>query len=284
MAGVTSGREQAYTLLQFGRPADALDTLARDFDAADPWSWHLRAAALIALNRHEEAARAAEDGLSEHPEQPYLLDALAAARIGLDDFAGAEEAILGALRIDAENADFLTRYAHVVARVGQIEKAEKLVERALSLEPESDFALQMHALLATAGTDRAAAIARSRELLRHWPEHPLGHRLLGFGQADDRVDEAAEHARRAVQLDPYDEDAAELARELRQRSHWLMWPLRPLIKWGPAPVWIAAVATMFLLRALKLHGALSIVVVVWIVYCVYSWTVPHVVRRLTRRW
>ena len=273
---------RAYTLLQLGRAEEALEMLARDFDAEDPWSWHLRVTALLQLDRHEEAERVAEDGLAEHAEQEYLLDALAAARIGLGDYAGAEKAILAALRIDAENADFLTRYAHVVARAGQLEKAEKLVLRALSLEPESAYALHMHALLATAGGDRAAAIARSRELLRHWPEQPHGHHLLGYANADASVDEAAEHARRAVELDPTDDDAAEFARDLRARSHWLLWPLRPIMKWGPGPVWIAFIATMFLLRALKQRTALAVLLVVWLVYCVYSWTMPHLVRRLTR--
>ena len=275
--------DRAFTLLQLGRAEEALEMLARDFDADDPWCWHLRVAALLELDRSRGAARVAENALAQHPEHPYLLDALAAARLGLKDFAGAEQAILGALRLDAENADFLTRYAHVVARVGQLEKAEKLVARALAIEPESAFALQMHALLATAGTDRGVALARSRELLRHWPEQPHGHRLLGYANADDDVDEAADSLRLEVELDPTDDDVAEAARELRERSHWLMWPLRPLMKWGPAPVWIAGVGTMFTLRALKLHTPLAILVGVWIAYCVYSWTVPFLVRRLVRR-
>jgi tetratricopeptide (TPR) repeat protein len=279
-----AARQSAYVLLQLDRPEEALEALGRDFDAEDPWSWHARAAALLALDRYGDAAKAAEEGLARDPEEAFLFDALASARTGLKDYAGAEEAILAALRLDSEDADYLTRYAHIAARAGQMEKAEKLVLRALSVDPENAFALQMHALLATAQGDRAAMIARSKELLHHLPENALGHRLLGAAHADGgSMDAAADHLRRAVWIDPTDNDGAEAVRDARIQSHWLLWPLRPLMRWGAAPVWIAAVGTMFTLRAMNYQRALSIVLVVWLVYCVYSWVVPPFVRRLARR-
>ena len=40
---------------------------------------------------------------------------------------------------------------------------------------------------------------------------------------------------------------------------------------------------MYGLRAMKFYRASTIVVVVWVVYCVYSWVVPPIVRKLARR-
>lgn len=277
-------RDAALVLLELGRPEEALEMLARDFDVEDPWSWHARAAALLALDRYAEAARAAEDGLAEDPEHPYLLDLLAASRLALEDYAGAEAAILEALRLDAAEPELLTRYAHIVARVGQLDKAEKLVLRALSIDPENAYALGMHALIATARDDRGEALARSRELLRHVPESTTGHYLAGIAHFDEaRVDDAADHLRRAVSLNPADEDIAENAREARARAHWLMWPLRPIMRWGGAPIWIGMIVVFLTLQALALDGLLAAVIVLWVVYCVYSWVVPSIVRRLVRR-
>lgn len=276
-----SVNDRAAVLLQLGRHAEALETLGEDFDAADSRSWQLRATALIALERYADAETSAEEGLAIEPEDAWLLDTLSAARLGQGDLSGAEEAILAALRIWADDADLLTRYAHVVARDAQMDKAEKLVLRALSVDPENTYALQMHTLLAAASSNPRAMLERSRELLRHTPESPMAHHLLGAAHAEQgRIDDAADHFRRAVSLDPRDNDYAQAAREARAQSHWLMWPLRPIARWGPAVVWIGGVATIFTLRALELHRASTIFAIFWLVYCVYSWVMPSVVKRL----
>lgn len=280
----TSAREQAFLLIRIGRPEQALRALAKNFDAEDVWSWQARAAALLALDREDEAAEAAEQGLAVDPEHPFLLDVLAAARLTTGDFVGAEEAILSALRIDSEDADLLTRYAHIVARVGQMEKAEKLVARALSIDPLNEYALQMHALLGTASNDREAAMVRSHALLRHVPDSSLGHRLLGAAHASGgRVDDAADHLYRAASLNPGDENIVAAAREARWQAHWLLWPLRPIHRFGAGPIWIAAVVIMMVLRAAKLHALLTPFVFAWIAYCVYSWVAPPLVKKWAQR-
>lgn len=281
---MTTSYEHARTLLSLGRAEEALETLADAPEVDEPEWWRAHASALLVLDRYEDAARSALEGLECAPEHPYLLDALAAARLGLEDLAGAEEAILAALRVDAEDPDLLTRYAHVVATARQLDKAEKLVVRALAIDPENTFALHMHALIATARDDPREAIARSRELLRHVPESAFGHAILGAVHSQEGdVDDAADHLRRAVVLDPYDDDVADAARKARVASHWLLWPLRPLNKFGAAPVWIAAVALIYSLRAMKMRTAAGVLGLVWLTYCVYSWVVPPLVRRLTRR-
>lgn len=271
-------------LLGAGRAQDALLKLRDGFDAADPWCWFVRAGALLRLDRYDDCIEAAKEGLALDGENVHLLDALAAARTYTSDLAGAEEAILAALRVDAEDADLLTRYASIVARAGQLEKAEKLVARALSIDPENEYALQMHALLANASGDVRETIARSRELLRHAPEHPLGHRLIGASHVErGHVVEADDAFTDAVRLDPSDHETAEAARGVRVLRHWLLWPLRPAMRIGNVPLWLGAVVTMLVLRALQLRTALLWFAAVWVVYCVYSWIAPAAVRWLIRR-
>lgn len=280
----STARDAAMRLLEIGRADEALHKLRDGFDSDDAWCWFVRAAALLQLDRYDDCVEAAKAGLSVDPEHIHLLDVLAAARMGTADLAGAEDAILTALRIDAEDPDLLTRYAHVVARAGQMEKAEKLVARALTIDPENHYALQMDALLATASADSRAIIARSHALLRHSPENPLGHRLLGATHIDEgRFDQASDAFSEAVRLDPSHHETAESAREARLYRHWLLWPLRPALRMGAGPLWIAAVATILLLRNLKLDSAALWFSLAWVVYCLYTWIAPSVVRRLVRR-
>lgn len=134
-----------------------------------------------------------------------------------------------------------------------------------------------------AQNDRAGSIARSHELLRVVPENVLGHRLLGAAHADaGRIEEARDQFVRAVRIDPTDHGTAEAAREAKLASHWLLWPPRPLHKFGTAPVWISAIGLMFALRAMKMRTAASVVAMIWVAYCVYSWVAPSIARRLTR--
>lgn len=273
----------ALMLVSLRRSDEALQLLASDFDAGDPLAWYARAMALAGLGRHAEAARAAQDGLAVDAEHVGLLSTLASARLGLEDFAGAEDAILEALQLDPENANNLTHYAHIVLRVGQLDKAEQLVVRALSLDPENAFALQMHAILAAARNDRGALVERSRELLRVMPESTLGHQYMGTAHADaGRLDRALDHFVRAVQLDPADREAAEIAREAKLQAHWLLWPLRPLRKHGVAAVWIGAFAFIGGLRLIGLDRVAFVAAMAWFAYCVYSWIAPPLVRRLLR--
>lgn len=141
----------------------------------------------------------------------------------------------------------------------------------------------MHALLATASGDPREAIARSRELLRHAPEHPLAHRLIGASQVErGRLVDADNAFTDAVRLDPSDHETAEAAREVRMLRHWLLWPLRPAMRIGNGPLWVGAVVTMLALRALQLHTALLWFTGAWVAYCVYSWIAPPAVRWLLR--
>ena len=211
---------RAFQLVSIGRAEEALRLLATEFESENPAAWHARALALLVLRRHAECAQAATSGLAIDPQHVGLLSSLASARLGLDDFVGAEAAILAALELDPEHADNLTHHAHIAMRMDQLEKAEQLIERALSVEPENEFARKMHAVLAAARDDRGALAERTRELLRILPESPLGHGYLGrIHEREGRPAEALDHYVRAAQLDPTDHAAADVARKARQRAH-----------------------------------------------------------------
>jgi tetratricopeptide (TPR) repeat protein len=275
--------DRARHLIALGRPQDALAELSKSFDAEDPVDWWTRALALFDLDRVDEALDAAASGLAIDPESVLLLDLVARCQVRRGDLVAAEEAALAALRIDAEDADLLALYALIVAKAGQLEKAKKLIAQARRLDPESTSALRVEAAIAASRGDDRETLLRSREILAIDPEDRHAHLLMG-GVLHDRGDvaDASEHLRTAVVNDPRDADAAAIARENLAWRHPLMWPLRPVHRFGGARVWIAGIALLLLARATKNSTVILTVAIVWVLYCIYSWVVPPLVRRMVR--
>jgi predicted nucleic acid-binding protein len=143
--------------------------------------------------------------------------------------------------------------------------------------------VRIQSVLAIARGDEREALLHSRELLAINPENVYAHRIAG-GVLHDRgdVDAADDHLRTAVVADPAEHEIAEIARENRVWRNPFMWPLRPLRRFGGPQIWIGAIAVIYGLRLVSrnLAGAVAIA---WIVYCVYSWVVPPLVRRWLRR-
>ena len=274
----------AFLLLQVDRPEEALRALARGESAEEPEGWYARALALIQLERHDEAAHAAERGLSVDPDDPRLLYALSHARLAKGDLAGAEQSILAALRSDSGDPTWLAHYALVVAHAGQLEKGERLIDRALAVDPGHSFVLRVNALLAAARHDDAGALDRAKQLLKTVPESASAHRLMAAVQASaGHIDGAATHLRRAVQINPADGEVADRARELKLHQHWLMWPLRPIHRFGPGPVWLSAVAIMFVLGTAGPFWLFTTFAAAWVLFCIYSWVIPPLTGWYMRR-
>lgn len=275
--------EDARHLIALRRPAEALEKLKESFDAEDPLFWWVRGLALFALNRLDEALDAAKSGLRVDPESALLLDLTARCHSARGDLAAAEQAVLAALRVDAEDAEMLALYALIAAKAGQLEKAKKLVAQARRVDPENTSALRVEAAIAVSRGDDREALLRGQEMLALNPEDPHAHLLTGEVLHDrGDVDGAAEHLRTAVVNDPADPIAAEIARENLAWRHPLMWPLRPVQKFGPAKVWIAGIVLLLTVRATKNTTLMLTVGLVWLAYVLYSWVVPPLVRRLVR--
>jgi tetratricopeptide (TPR) repeat protein len=276
-------RTNAEHLLSLGRVDEALAELNRDFDSEDPMFWWLRGLALYYSNRVDDAMAAVQSGLRIAPEWSPLLELLAQCHLSRHDLVAAEEAVLAALRADAEDPDLYALYAQIVAAAGQTEKARKLLAQARRLDPEHADAVRVEAAIAASRFDHQETLRRGRELLSIDPQDSRAHLLTGevLHHRGD-VGDAAEHLRTAVVNDPTDELAAEIARDNLVWRHPLMWPLLPAKKFGSAKVWIAGISVLLLARTMRNNAITLTLACVWIAYCVYSWVVPPIVRRLVR--
>jgi predicted Zn-dependent protease len=277
MAGITLARRY----LEMGRPQQTLEALSgiANPDLDDPELSYLRSAAELELGSYTDAARSAREGLARSPSSVALLAILSAAESELGHAAEAERAILAALELSPDSPTLLVRYAMLVAKAGQLEKAERLVDEAGRVDPSDPDVTRARSVLAfVKGSDREAE-EEARKLLGADPEDVSGLLMLGSTAAEaGRVDEAGRHFLGAARVEPHGQ-VLEAAREIRIATHPLMWPLRPVERVGPGPLWIAAVATFGTLHILGYATAALIAGVIWVLWCAYTWIAPPLVRR-----
>lgn len=270
--------------IEIGRPDRALEQLEVATGAAleDPEFWWLQALAQTEREEHDLAAKAAREGLKRAPEDERLLVALAMIELERKNLAAAERAILAALELDPQDPHLLTSYARVVARGGQLDKADALVNEAAKIDPHEPDITRMRAFLAyLRGRDRQAG-RHAEELLAVDPEDAAAHRMRGVAmlqQGDMRG--ASKSLATAVSDDPTDHDLAAVTRQARASLHPLLWPMLPFHRLGVAGSWVAAMVTIFGMRALGLETAAGVAALVWLALVIYSWTIaPVLMKRL----
>jgi tetratricopeptide (TPR) repeat protein len=278
--------ERIVVLLDLNRPQQALEELGRlgGAVATSQAAFQLRAAALSELERWYTVAEVARQGLAENGPDAELLGRLGLALRHQGEYAPAERALLDGLAIEPQSPWLLCQYAEICCAVGQTDKAERLVARAAELAPEAPAVFASRFQLAYARGDDRTAQRVAREFLGRWPEHPAALALHG-SIASERGQVAAAHRSfgQAVAQDPGDAAFADAAWESRVYAHPLLLPLRPLFRLGVLRTWLIAVGTIGVLNVAGLDTVAALVGLTWLLYCVYSWIAPSLVRRLVRR-
>ncbi|HEX8053885.1 MAG TPA: tetratricopeptide repeat protein [Thermoleophilaceae bacterium] len=279
-----SALRMAEYYLEINRPEEALHALDSSGVALEePGAWLIRGTALFALERHDEAGKAAEEGLREDPDDVWLLHLLSIAKEALGDLAASERAILAALELEPDIPGLYTQYADLLMRAGQLDKAHAVIERAAALDPEDLSVLRARMSYAYVTGKAREGEKWSRKMLELEPEHPGAHGMLGvFKIEQGSVIGAREHYETAVALDPSSPDAREATIEIRTATHPAMLPARALDRLGVAGSWVAAVIVITALRSVS-PGAGAVAGITWVTFCVYTWVAPPIVRRLVIR-
>ena len=278
----------AWHHLDTGRPERALEALeGLSGDAAlSAEALLLRGRALLALDRDAEAHHVAGRALAVDADSPLLWSLLADACLALEDLPGAERAVLTALRLDPTDAGLMADYARILARAGQDEKAQRVLERAGELDPQSPQVAHARTYLALARGDDRTALHEARRALADDPGSVAAQSMLGATsllRGDARTGLSA--SRRAASGRIGDPALAELAREARLQAHPVMLGMRLITRFGQVQVWLAGLLLVFGANAFLPPPAVAGVVLAWLAFCVYTWTADPLLRAWARwRW
>lgn len=276
---------QARHWISIDRAERALDALATAGPGAAevPEVFLLQAVAHLDLGHREEARAAAESGLALDPANPALLEILGIAHWKRNDRPAAERAFLDGLRNAPEDAHLLARYAMLVAEDGQIEKARRLAERAAAQAPEDPLVGRVRSLIAYLDGDDKAAQQIGAAALANAPEDVGLHALMGsYLLEGGAIGAGTKHHLTSASIDPGDAAARELGWQAKYLRDPLMRPLWVIDRFGPGKVWIAWLAIFFGLRAAGAEEVAGVLALVYLVFVVYSWVVPPLLRRRYR--
>ncbi|WP_026370338.1 tetratricopeptide repeat protein [Kallotenue papyrolyticum] len=272
--------------IEIDRPQQALEVLSRgalgESDQTELWRW--RALAHYMLDQHDQALRAAKELLALAPNDLMGLSMLGLAHMARGEFAEAEAAWLAGLRLDPEEVTLLCWYGRLMLLTDHRAKAQRLLERAQQIDPESAEVAHLRLLIEyTHGAARTTEQI-SRALLARNPHDRLALRVLtDISIERGKLRHADRYLGQLVSSDPADHDVAAVARSVRAAQHWLLLPLWPLWRWGVARVWLGAVMICLIALLLRNDVLLGTVVSVYLVLVVYSWVVPPLVRWWLRR-
>ena len=268
--------------LEMGRPEQTLSALERveETQLEEPFYWYLRGQALFDQEQYQEANRATRKGLALAPEEISLLYLLCNIESNQKDLGAAETAILKALRQEPDNPQLLCRYAMLAAQGSQLDKADRLLAEARRRDPQYPAVARTEMALAhLRGADKEV-VRLGQESLTVDPEDPYDHFMIGIGlAAQGRATGAERFLSGAARLDPANNDFAELALEARLATHWLMIPLWPIVRFGNVPVWMAAIVILLTLSQFAPKQLLTFFSLFYLVFVVYSWVVPPLLRR-----
>ncbi|MDM4768439.1 tetratricopeptide repeat protein [Pelomonas sp. SE-A7] len=299
---------------------DSMDTLpyqGAEPPDADELAW--RAEQLIERRRYAEARRLAGAALRDQPRHAGLLLAVARADYLSDDNDSARSTLQQLLADDPDSADarlllhlvaadegelaeaelliiqllreqphwagYWALYSRLMLRALHFEKAGQLAEVALRRDPQDPTALRARALCDLAdgkgGSDSEAMV----QLIVADPQDEHTLRLVLQSLLEQgRLRAAHQLARELLRAYPQDANLLRLVAQTRMATHWSMWPLWPLQRWGlkaSVGLWLLAVIGLRLGEHF-LPAQSGYFFVALVVYVLYSWIWPPLLKRVMR--
>ena len=276
---------QVSELLDRGRIALARNGLREGF-ASDPENVELMfqaARADVLEGQHDSALETLGRVLVKEPAHLSARLLMLWLLTDRGQLVEAEELALDLLREQPGSPDLYAAYARVMLRALKITKATDLCKEALRLAPDNESALSTMALCDLIERPGATDGEALQKLLRQHPhdQHVLALVVFALSQAG-RSREALRGAQQLLRMQPNDPQWLANVKQLRFVTHWSMLPLWPLYRygWGASiAIWVVGIGAVNVLGrgSPGLAGGLSTAIVV---YAVYSWVWPPILRRL----
>jgi predicted Zn-dependent protease len=198
----------------------------------------------------------------------------------------AEALALDLLKAYPESPWLYSAYSRVMLRALHIDKAAALADEALRLAPDDAEALRMRSLCdlvqGRGGLDGLAI----RQLLAEHPEEQVTLSVVIVALVNaGRHREALRCAREMLRAHPHDPYWLQTTRELTAATHWSMWPLRPLQRYGWTASFVIWIGTLLALRVLARYAPEVAGPASWMVlaYVAYSWVWPPLFRKWVLR-
>jgi tetratricopeptide (TPR) repeat protein len=200
-------------------------------------------------------------------------------------YAQAETVWIGLLQDYPEKADCYAAYSDLMLRTLHLDKAERLMQEGLRLEPNHEKCLYIAALIQVIqGRFRGADNEHLQLLLKEHPERvrTLVALVVALEQRGDSRS-ALRIAQQLLSMRPDSSHFVNLVRELKLKVHWSLLPLYPMQRWGWGGAAVVTAIGLVGVRVARVSledSLASIVAFIWLGYVIYSWVWPRILRKL----
>jgi predicted Zn-dependent protease len=199
-------------------------------------------------------------------------------------FADAEQTWIHLLRDYPEDADVYGHYGALMLGTLNIDKARRLAAEGLRHEPEHEHCLFLAAMCDLIDGRSLGDNEKIATLVRSHPEHQRTSLTLILAledQGDDR--QALRVAQELLRSQPDSTQFVDLVRHFKLKTHWSMLPLYPVQRWGwtaSIVMWAAVAFGLPLIAPGLPKGVAGTILVIWLVYVLYSWFWPTILKRI----
>lgn len=234
-------------------------------------------------DRGDEALATVKQVLASQPHHESARLLYFELLVKAERYVEAEPVIIELLRDYPEHAPYYGRYASLMLHALKLPKARQLAQEGLKSDPDDTDclgAITICDFIEQRDRDTSGALQR---LLAYHPQSAQTLVLVAVAlQQRGDLKEARHVSQELVRAQPDNTPLVEMAHQLKLSTHWSMVPMWPMQRFGwvgSIVIWLIA---LFGLRiaanASPALGAVS--TVVFLVYVVYSWTWPAILKKL----
>lgn len=248
-------------------------TALLDADPTDPQALYFMAVVLLSREDYPEARRLCKDALHHGFDKETCLHFIGTTYQYEMKYQEAEQAYLEALEINPNSADLHASYGHLMLLTGFEDKALKLLEEAMKIDPDSDRVNQFVLNFYFAKSDRANQLTHIEHIMEtSSSEEQKLVNLAIYHLLLHEEKQAREFFRQAFLLDPTNDYLLHMLEELDESTHPIFWAHRFMNKiGGPAVVWIGFMVIAFLLSMLNQDIILVVFATIYIIFAIYTW-------------
>jgi tetratricopeptide (TPR) repeat protein len=233
---------------------------------------------------HDEAMRVLQQVLLAEPSNESARLLQFELLVEKERYTEAERTIIELLREYPQDASYYGRYAQLMLRTLNLVKAKQLVHEGLKYEPDDVDCLAIQAtceFIERPDIDSPGL----QQLIVKYPQlmRTLVLVVVALEQRGDARG-ALRVAKELIRAQPDNEHFVEIAQHLNLKTHWSMLPLWPMQKWGWGAsfgIWLFVIVGSRALHKVNPTAA-GIFTIAVIVYAVYSWVWPPLLRRLLK--
>lgn len=221
--------------------------------------------------------------LGELNEEGYHL--LGSINIERKNYFEAERNLLDSLRLNPENPRTLAKYGYLMLITGYDKKAEKLILEALRIEPDDPQVLEISFQYYLIINKKEQQLYFLHKYFVH-SNNEIG-KLTKIGLTEllqNKYKTARENFVRAFLLDPANQELLQVIEEIDKDYHPIFLPQRLIQKTGgPAVIWIGMIVIIFALNFFGLKNLASLLAVLYILFCIYTWITPLIYKLFLKR-